>query len=455
MNQFLVYGLLLLTFQQQEPPSYNIFSLEQDVEIGLESAKEADRNLPLVRDASVNEFLREIGARLARNSPAPTLRYRFRIVNSREGDAVTFPGGAIYIDRQLIELAGDEQELAAILAHEIAHAAARHGTAQLSRQLLILSPASILAGFLTRDGWKEQLGHMGISFGTRASFLGYSSSQEIEANAIAVQMLTKSGYSPYALSTFREKVNSLRAEKSGLLAYAYHHPQGEQAADHLDGELGEVKTPQRPLRPSPVFRTFKATLAKLPLPSPNTTSSAALANLYVHPELYYRLGYPDGWAVTQRGPNGGIIAPPGGIQSVVIDKLPSLTGASRTVENVRTGVIFDLFDIDHPMPLEQATERLIVYLNQNNQSPRDSSAWYRVVPGAHLQILMGAEPALRTVMIGRPPSSAQPTEIVWLVTRLYYQTLFYVLCVAPEGEEFDKFQPVFEQIIRSIELRER
>ena len=45
--------------------------------------------------------------------------------------------------------------------------------------------------------------------------------------------------------------------------------------------------------------------------------------------------------------------------------------------------------------------------------------------------------------------------IVWLVTRLYYQSLFYVVCVAPEGDEFDKYQPIFEQIIRSVELRER
>jgi hypothetical protein len=296
------------------------------------------------------------------------------------------------------------------------------------------------------------LAHLGVSFGARASFLGYSGSQEIEANAIAVQILNKSGYSPYALATILDKINSSRADKTGLLAYAYHHPQGEQASERLEAELRQLKTPQRPVRPSPAFRAFQASLAKVPIP-PSNVSATALANVYEHPEYYYRLGYPDGWLVRPNGPNGAIIAPPDGIQSIVTEK--SLTGSSRTVENVRTGVIFDLFDIDHPMPLEQATDRLIVFLNQNNQSPRDSSAWYRVVPGSHLQILMGTEPALRTVLIGRPPGSAQPTEVVWLATRKYYNSLFYILCVAPEGAEFDKIQPVFEQIIRSVEMRER
>jgi Zn-dependent protease with chaperone function len=444
LNQFVLYGFLLTLLQ--EPAKYNLFSVEQDTEIGLESAKQADKTLPLVRDVIANDYFREMGARLARNSPLPTLPYRFRIVNSRDGDAVTFPGGPIYIDRRLIDLTTNEHELAALVAHEIAHAAARHGTVQLSQQLLVQSGASIAAGMLTRDSWKEQLAHLGISFGDRPSFLRYSESQEVEANALAVQILVKTGYSPYALSTIEDKINSLRGDKTDLLAYAYHHPQGELASGRLEIELRVQKTLPHVLRPSPVFRAFQASLAKLPFPpheSPHAPQSTVLTKAWVHPEYYYRLGYPEGWQVAANGTNGGIITPPGG----------------RTLDNVNTGVIFDLFDIDHPMPLEQATDRLISYLAQNNQSPLDSaghpkdpSAGFRRVPGAQFQILMGAEPALRTVMIGRAPSS-QPNEIVWLVTRRYYQSLFYILCVAPEGE-FDKNQPMFEQIIGSVELRE-
>lgn len=79
------------------------------------------------------------------------------------------------------------------------------------------------------------------------------------------------------------------------------------------------------------------------------------------------------------------------------------------------------------------------------------ASWLRIVPGAQTQTLISDEPALRTVMIGKPDASNEP-EVVWVVTRLYYKTLFYMVCVAPE-EEFPIYQPVFEQMIRSVRFR--
>jgi Zn-dependent protease with chaperone function len=457
MHQFLLCGLLLLNLQEQ--PSYNFFSLDQDAEIGAESAHQADKTLSFIRDANAAvQYVRDMGLKLARSSPAPSLKYRFRIINSRDGDAVTFPAGAVYLDRGLIEIADNDHELAALLAHEIAHAAARHGTEQLSRQLLVQSPASIVAGLLTRESWKEQLAHLGISFGARAPFLRYSEHQEMEANTIAIQILTKSGYSPYALSDILQKIQAATDKKT--LAYSYHHPQGATAFEHLEGELSQSKTVRRKLSATPAFRTFHAGLVKLPLPADaarEVASNTLLPNLHNHPEGYYRLGYPEGWLVSPHGANGAIIAPPGAIQTsrTVDNARPGGVQTSRTVDNVGIGVMFDLFDLapaDRTMTLEQATERMIVTLRQSNESPRDPSVGYKVVPGAQLQILIGDAPAWRTVLIGKP-GITQPTEIVWLVTRLYYQSLFYLVCVAPQ-EDFEKYQPVFEQIIRSVELRE-
>jgi hypothetical protein len=75
----------------------------------------------------------------------------------------------------------------------------------------------------------------------------------------------------------------------------------------------------------------------------------------------------------------------------------------------------------------------------------------QVISGAQPLMLMGGEPALRTVLIGQSESSNSP-EISWVVTRVYYQTLFYIVCVAPQ-KDFDKRQPMFEQILKSIELK--
>ncbi len=109
--------------------------------------------------------------------------------------------------------------------------------------------------------------------------------------------------------------------------------------------------------------------------------------------------------------------------------------------------MFDFFDVsvpDRALTLEQATNRLIVFLRQRNPN-------LRIVPGAQTQTLVSDEPGLRTVMIGKSDAS-NSSEVAWVVTRLYYQTLFYMVFVAPE-EEFPTYQPVFEQIIRSARLR--
>src|SRR5262245_11121240 len=362
MNALLLGGLLLLTQVQEQPSSgVNFFSLERDIQIGSELAKEADSVQPLVREGTITSYFREVGSRLARNSPLPGLNYRFRIVNSRQGNAVTFPGGYIYVDRELIELTVNEHELAAILAHEVAHAAARHATAQLSRQLLVLAPMSLAAVLPAQEGWKDELARLGISFGSKAPFWGYSIDQELEANTIAVQVLVKAGYSPYALSSILAKINASQAsEKNVLPGYAFHHPQREEATLRLEADLEKQKVPEHPLKPSPAFRSFHSALIKLPAPVSDPVDQAIntiLPNLYVHPENYYRLSYPDGWQVRPTGLSGAKIAPPGGIQP------------SRTGEDLRTGVMFDLFDFgNRDLSLEQATDRLIVSLREANQS---------------------------------------------------------------------------------------
>src|SRR5262249_37436261 len=147
MNQFLLGAVLMLAAaQHQQTPGINFFSPQQDIEIGSESAREAEKSMPVLRDGSITAYVRGLGIKLIRHNPARGLQFRFRVVNSKEIDSFAFPGGAIFVNRGLIELAANEDELAAILAHEIAHTTARHGTSQLSKQLLVQSPVSVASG---------------------------------------------------------------------------------------------------------------------------------------------------------------------------------------------------------------------------------------------------------------------------------------------------------------------
>src|SRR5262245_4911730 len=115
MRIFLLGAWLLLTKAQTPPQTpqangINFFSATQDGEIGAELSKEAERLLPLVRDTKINRYLYTIGERLRRSLPPPAVPFRFRMVNSKDSNSVGFPGGAIYIDRGLVELTSKEDE---------------------------------------------------------------------------------------------------------------------------------------------------------------------------------------------------------------------------------------------------------------------------------------------------------------------------------------------------------
>jgi predicted Zn-dependent protease len=441
----LIMGLVLLLGSSQ---SINFFSLKQDVEIGSESAREAEQSLSLISNTSAaHRYISAIGRRVAQNRTIPALSYRFRIVNSRDINSVGFPGGEIYINRGLLEIASNDDELAAILAHEVSHAASRHGTAQLSRQLLVQAPIAIAAGMPASQVWKEELTKLGISLGIDAPFLRYSRDQELESCLLAVRLMADARYDPTALQTVLEKINEAQTgETQRAPAFVFNHPQSESISPELAATIEILAASvRRTATATADFRSFRSALLKLPY-APDSAETARkqdgdpeaseiLPNVFTHSMDYYRLGYPAGWLVTRSGPHGAIVAPADGVQT------------SRNGPELTHGIMFDLFDIstaERPLTLDQATNRLLVYLRQRNPL-------LRVVPGAQMQTLMSDELGLRTVLIGKSEASSEP-EVAWVVTRLYYQSLFYLVFVAPE-DQFPIYQPVFEQIIRSVRLR--
>jgi len=436
----ILFGVLLLLAAGQ---SINFFSLKQDIEIGNESAKEAELSLALVSTGNfAHRHINAIGARITRSRSLPPIKYQIRIVNSKDINSVGFPGGAIYVNRGLLEVASNDDEIAAIVAHEVSHIASRHGTAQLSRQLLVQAPTAIAAGIPPSQVWRDEIAKLGIALGTDAPFLRYTRDQEIEATVMTVRLVAEARYDPNAVHTLAEKIAEAQtSEAPRSVGFSFNHPQAQTVAPEVLEVIDQAGPPPRTATAGVDFRAFHSALLKLPAPAAKATSSdadelsTALPNVFTHTMDYYRLGFPTGWIVNRTGPNGAMIAPADGVQS------------SRNGDDLHYGAMFDLFDIavpDKSLTLEQATNRLIVFLRQRNQS-------LRVVPGAQTQMLVSDEPALRTVLIEKPATTGQP-EVAWVVTRLYYQSLFYMVLVAPE-DEFPTYQPIFEQMIRSVRFR--
>src|SRR3989442_6141875 len=142
----------LLAQPTQVKPGFNLFSEQQDVEIGRQSAAEAERQLPLLNDRRVEGYATEIIRRLAAAAPGAKYPYQIRVVNASDINAFSLPGGFTYVNRGLIEAARTEPELAADLAHAMAHVPLRHGTHQASKAYMTQAGIGILGGLLGRGG---------------------------------------------------------------------------------------------------------------------------------------------------------------------------------------------------------------------------------------------------------------------------------------------------------------
>src|SRR5689334_13692994 len=121
-------------------PGYNSFSPDQDVELGRQAAVEAERELSLVNDSQLNDYINRLGRRLASYAPGTKFPYIFKLVNSKDLNAFALPGGPVYIHTSIIAAAANEAQLAGVMAHEISHVALRHSTNQASKAMLAQAP---------------------------------------------------------------------------------------------------------------------------------------------------------------------------------------------------------------------------------------------------------------------------------------------------------------------------
>jgi beta-barrel assembly-enhancing protease len=224
----------------------NLFSVQQDVEVGRQAAGDAERQLPILRDGMSESYVNAIVRRLAAVAPGPRFSYQAKIVNTSDVNAFALPGGFIYVNRGLIQSVRNEGELAGVLAHEMAHVAQRHGTSQASKaygaQLGVGLLGQLLGGRDRRLGVPEQIvGQLGLS----ALFMKFSRSAESEADRVGAQMMARAGYDPMAMASFFDLLAS--QQRGGTPQFLSDHPspQNRSAAIRAQAaQLGGGRTTQ-------------------------------------------------------------------------------------------------------------------------------------------------------------------------------------------------------------------
>lgn len=204
---------------------YTFTSTDREVEMGRKLARRVRQELPLVAEETVQQRVRAIGERLAAVCDRRELLYSFAVVEGEEVNAFSLPGGYVFVNEGLVKATANDDELAGVIAHEVAHIAARHAVKRyetgLGAQLLQL------AALTTRQ--REAASGLGVA--TQATQLAYARQDELDADRLAVGYMKAAHFDPHAVITFLEKLHDLHHETPTYLPrgvvrphYAFTHP---------------------------------------------------------------------------------------------------------------------------------------------------------------------------------------------------------------------------------------
>ncbi|MGH9767774.1 MAG: M48 family metallopeptidase [Blastocatellia bacterium] len=197
------------------------YSVEREVAIGRQLAAEVDRSSKIITDPVINEYINRIAQNLVLHSDSK-VPFTIKVIDSEVINAFALPGGFLYVNRGLLEAAENEAEVAGVIAHEIAHVAARHGVEQASKGEL-LNYATIPLIFLGGIGGYAI--RQGLGLAIPLTFLKFSRGAEKEADRLGAQYMWASGYDPNALITFFEKLQAKEKRKPGTLSKVFStHP---------------------------------------------------------------------------------------------------------------------------------------------------------------------------------------------------------------------------------------
>jgi predicted Zn-dependent protease len=200
----------------------NFYSLEKEIALGKGLAQEVERQAKIINDPVISEYVNRVGQNLVRNSDAK-VPFTIKVIDSEEVNAFALPGGFFFVNSGLILKADNEAELAGVMAHEIAHVAARHGTRQATRGE-IANLATIPLIFMG-GGWTTYGIYQAASVLVPIGFLKFSRGMESEADLLGLEYMYKAGYDPTSFVDFFEKIETLEKKKPGTMAKVFStHP---------------------------------------------------------------------------------------------------------------------------------------------------------------------------------------------------------------------------------------
>jgi len=435
-------------------PGFNLFSPEQDIELGKQSAQQIAREVTLLNDEPTVSYIRQLGAKLAARAPGVKFPYQFNVVATKELNAFALPGGFIFINAGAIAAAKNEGELAGVLAHEITHVALRHGTNQASKAYIAQKGLGII-GAITGDN--SELGQVINSVGGAGAnvlFLRFGRTAEKQADLEGARIMAESGYDPRDMANFFKTLEAKGGQRTP--EFLSDHPDPGNRVAAITNALPSLRVSAQPIRDTQAFNQIKArlegrraagSLASTAVPErtgprePNNNTSgvarppapAASFRDFRTNDNSFAFRYPANWDALAAGDDGdaNMIFAPKGAYGKLGDAL------------VVTHGIFIGAVAPASTELARANETYV-------QQQLDINADFRIVRPPQRISLSGREGY--ATMVAGPSAVTGVTEVdIIYTTATADGRLFYLITMAPE-DEFENYQPAFQQIINSLQL---
>ena len=453
--------------QTQVKPGFNLFSVQQDIEIGRQSAAEAERQLPMLRDGSVEDYVDDLVERLGGAAPGHKFPYQGKVVNATDINAFALPGGYLYLNRGLIEAARTEGELAGVVAHEIAHIALRHGTHNASKAYAAQAGIGVLGGILTRGKPRSTAQIINVigGLGLNAVFLKYSRDAETQADIVGTQILHRAGYNPMDMANFFEVLRQQHGRDPGRLAeFMSSHPSpanrsarvqqearllGAPAASRSSGRFASV---QGELRGMPAGRSMQQIArGQRPTSRGQTTGRGGPVRVQVpapssrfarfrQRDDFFELQHPDNWRAYEAQNGFGVTIVPEG-------------GAVET-EDGGQAIVYGVI-VNHYDPFEsRSTQRTTLdsALADITAQIRQGNAHLRPTGSVRREVLDG-QAARSQVLSGRSPVTGDEERVTVFARQLGDDHVIYALFIAP-GRDYPALSRTFTQMMNSMRVND-
>lgn len=468
-QRFIVWLMALALFatpfaaqaQTQVKVHSNKYKVTDDVQAGQQAAREVERQMPMLRDGDVENYVNSVGQRLVSAIPPefqhPEFRYSFRVVDARDINAFALPGGPMYVNRGMIEAAKSEGEMAGVMAHELSHVALRHGTAQATKaqKYQVAGIAGAILGSVIGGGLGQVIGQ-GSQVAVGTYFLKFSREYETEADILGAQIMARAGYDPRDLANMFRTIEQQGGGRGGPEFLSSHPaPANRYARINQEAQMLRVTNPiqdtrefqdvQARLRGQPRARTMEEIARSNQRYPPGGRGSdypqgTTVNNRVESPSSRYqiytegnflRVSVPDNWR--RLGDNNSVWFAPDGAYGQV-------QGQNVFTHGVEIGL-----SRASSSNLQQATNEFINALAQGNANLRQQS---RYQSGN-----ISGRRAMAMTLSNVNEATGQAEVVTVYTTLLRSGDLFHMIAVAPRND-FNNYQGVFNNVLRSIQLRD-